>query len=298
MLILFLSGLKLLSDDLQVSVDPRDNDRNDILCDASSACRTALDILNDLLCFDKLESGILVLHKQEVRVLPFIFDCVAMFSSQARECGVDLSVINTDDEDCSDSTLIETDFIVMDKFKMDQVLRNLISNALKFTPRGGTVTVSTAFVPNDEQMSDRLEKSDGSKLSDGLKDSSSMCSNVLMYLWNFFVHRCSTASRIYSSDRHLALDEADQRDLEAHNIKDKVTIEPLEKKDEDKNTKGSSKGDGSSVSGKLVIVVTDSGAGLSAENQKKLFKEVCSITLLKLLPQPLYGICPFLVIKS
>jgi hypothetical protein len=36
------------------------------LDDVNSACRIALDILNDLLCFDKLESGILVLHKEEV----------------------------------------------------------------------------------------------------------------------------------------------------------------------------------------------------------------------------------------
>jgi protein involved in sex pheromone biosynthesis len=41
-------------------------DRYDTLCDVSQACRTAVDILNDLLCFDKLESGILEVHKHEV----------------------------------------------------------------------------------------------------------------------------------------------------------------------------------------------------------------------------------------
>jgi hypothetical protein len=45
-----------------------------------------------------------------------------MFSSQARECGVNLSVRNADLAINNESTLIETDIAVMDKFKMDQVL--------------------------------------------------------------------------------------------------------------------------------------------------------------------------------
>ena len=34
----------------------------------------------------------------------------------------------------------------VDKFKMDQVIRNLISNALKFTPTGGSVSVTVSPV--------------------------------------------------------------------------------------------------------------------------------------------------------
>jgi cell cycle sensor histidine kinase DivJ len=140
-------GLKLLTDDIQASTDPKDAERNDILSDANFACKTALDILNDLLCFDKLENGVLVLHRQEEPVLPFIFDCVAMFSSQARECGVNLSITNPHIRNHADSAIKPTDMVLMDKFKMDQVLRNLISNALKFTPRGGTVRFAYIVSP-------------------------------------------------------------------------------------------------------------------------------------------------------
>ena len=139
--------------DLQSSNDPKDTDRREILADVNVACRTTLDILNDLLCFDKMESGILVLHRNEVPALSFISDCVSMFSAQAREGDVTMSYSNYCGEDAHDSlslssasSLIERDTVFIDRFKMDQVLRNLISNAIKFTPRGGAVTVTSTFV--------------------------------------------------------------------------------------------------------------------------------------------------------
>jgi signal transduction histidine kinase len=87
------AGLKLVSDDLMSSNSDKDSDHCETLLDVQSACRTAVEILNDLLCFDKLESGILEVHKHDVPVIPFIADCVNMFASQAREAGVTIQNI-------------------------------------------------------------------------------------------------------------------------------------------------------------------------------------------------------------
>jgi signal transduction histidine kinase/ActR/RegA family two-component response regulator len=157
-------------DDLEKSTDTKDVEHCDTLEDVKSACGIAVEILNDLLCFDKLESGILEMHKHDVPAVSFIADCVNMFASQAREAGVKIYNISNgtteaqqalDPKSHSTATcLLESDTVFMDKFKMDQVLRNLISNALKFTPRGGFVTVSASFVPeNTEESSPPLSHS-------------------------------------------------------------------------------------------------------------------------------------------
>ena len=220
----------MLSSELKASKDPKDLERYDTLCDVNMSCMAAVDILNDLLCYEKLDSGILVLHKEKVIISQFLKGCVSMFAAQARECGVTMSILTDTNTDNVDSNADMTtplslrgdDSIFVDRFKMDQVIRNLISNALKFTPMGGTMTVKAHFVPRKNVVADLIVSNQGST--------------------KLFCSSSSLAPLVHSSVNSTAYP----------------------------------------IDGHLMVVVTDTGAGISIENQKRLFKDIVQFSPEKL----------------
>ncbi len=89
-----------------------------------------LTLINDILDMSKIEAGKLSLQTEAVFVDELIEQCVRIVRGRATESGLKLEV------DIGD--LPE---IVADPRAIKQVLINLASNAIKFTPEGGTVTV-------------------------------------------------------------------------------------------------------------------------------------------------------------
>ena len=97
-----------------------------------------LSLINDILDLSKIESGSLSLHERDISLLDIVDSCLMIVSERATEAGVR---IDTDPAGCRYT-------LYADERKLKQVLINLLTNAIKFTPKGGTVTISNSHGPD------------------------------------------------------------------------------------------------------------------------------------------------------
>jgi PAS domain S-box-containing protein len=107
----------------------------DYLNDVSGSGHHLLELINTVLDLSKIEAGSLTLNIAPVDVHELVKASLALVSGMARDGGIRLSVDIPDD--CPE---IPGDFL-----KLKQVLLNILSNAVKFTPAGGAIATTTAF---------------------------------------------------------------------------------------------------------------------------------------------------------
>jgi len=92
-----------------------------------------LNLINEILDLSKVEAGKMELDIAEVTLQGIVGNMSALFSELAKEKSIDFAI---DVDTHSVPPAIKTD-----KQRVEQVLKNLLSNAFKFTPAGGKVTL-------------------------------------------------------------------------------------------------------------------------------------------------------------
>ncbi|MBU2530545.1 MAG: PAS domain-containing protein [Elusimicrobia bacterium] len=121
------AALDLLSKEKKIA----DSSKN-ILATAMRNSERLNTLINDILDFSKLESGKMIFHSDPASPIEIAQEAVDSMKAWAKSKGIGLSQIN-------EENLPE---IYTDKKKTVQILINLISNALKFTPHGGKIEIS------------------------------------------------------------------------------------------------------------------------------------------------------------
>ena len=136
-----LIGLSLLNKPEQIGT-PIDAAHHELVGEISDSCKIAVSILDDLLAYEKIESGLFTLERSRVHFASLIAESTKPFYLSASAKGLQLNVM----EDLNEDTFKEI-FVEVDVAKISQVIRNFLSNACKFTPTGGIVSVSVHLQP-------------------------------------------------------------------------------------------------------------------------------------------------------
>ena len=101
------------------------------------AGRHLLGLINDVLDFSKIEAGKLALVPSATRLDEVIEQATHLIGQQARDKGLELRIVR--EPGLAESWMV-------DALRLDQVLVNLLTNAVKFTDRG-SVSLSVMGVP-------------------------------------------------------------------------------------------------------------------------------------------------------
>ena len=100
-----------------------------------------LSIINNVLDMARIESGKVKVDENYERVGEVVDEIISTFSSEAEEKGIHLS----------GSMKVTHRNILCDGTKIREIYVNLVSNAMKYTPRGGNVTITVEELPCEKE---------------------------------------------------------------------------------------------------------------------------------------------------
>ena len=202
------AGLELLRADLEAAGVIQSV--SDLLQDIYFASNTAIEILNEMLQYEHIDSGTFKLECAALRLVQCFEGRLDSYKYMASKKDIALhiedfarvsefSLCSFDSPSSRQSTsnvteaMFESMVLYIDKFRVEQIIRNLMTNAIKFTPEGGRVTIRFLLVEDSEfKLSESVLSRDliPREISDSLKasqfclrvevaDSGAGCSNFL-----------------------------------------------------------------------------------------------------------------------
>lgn len=106
--------------------------KEDYLPKIRSSSSHLLMLINEVLEMSRIESGKLELSINPCNIVKISEETISMLQVQTKEKNIALSI----------STNVKNEFVYGDRLKLDQILVNFFSNAVKFTPEGGTINIT------------------------------------------------------------------------------------------------------------------------------------------------------------
>ena len=142
-----LNAILGMSEALQEEVFGKLNERQaSSISTVESSGRHLLGLINDILELSKIEAGKLELDIDQVSITDLCKSSLVFVKQQAFKKQIQLN----------ESFPRDMKTISVDERRMRQVLINLLTNAVKFTPTGGRVTIEVHYEPMDFNLAERI----------------------------------------------------------------------------------------------------------------------------------------------
>jgi signal transduction histidine kinase len=102
----------------------------------------AVTVLNDLINYDKIESNSMTIQQALLDPYHLVEKTLSSLQIQAKQADITLTLRTNAVPDVNTSNLV----VFGDRMKLGQVIRNVVSNAIKFSPKGSSILVTGIFV--------------------------------------------------------------------------------------------------------------------------------------------------------
>jgi signal transduction histidine kinase len=112
-----------------------------------------LRLINDLLDTERIRTGKIHLDKEPVNLVPVIANAIEAVRHRAEEKSISINM----------KTLVDNRVVLGDAARLEQILLNLLFNAVKFTPEGGSVEVCVNSHATEQGREVELTVSDTGK---------------------------------------------------------------------------------------------------------------------------------------
>ena len=127
--------------------DIRDGKKvEDYLSKILSSSKHLLGLINDILDMSRIESGKVVLEEQETDLVTTLQELQSIMEGQAKERKLKLHV---------DYSNLRDRHVYCDKTRLNQVMFNLLANAVKFTSEGGSIWLTMSQMEPTYEVEDR-----------------------------------------------------------------------------------------------------------------------------------------------
>ena len=104
----------------------------DYLAKISTSSTHLLSLINDILDMSRIESGTVKLEEKTVHIPDILHDLRAMIQGLVNSKNLNLYI---------DAQDVVNEDVIVDKLRLNQILLNIVSNAIKFTEPGGDIIV-------------------------------------------------------------------------------------------------------------------------------------------------------------